>query len=228
MQAFITGVKELTGIPDAGVLNTLQMTDYSQFVLASNGASKMRREHIGKWIQDDLKKGASALHKVAARTTKQPPKLLVGHLTPTCPLSLAEGKRKLWEGHWKCGSIDPQFDAAWKELQQQAKEELIEGRLSPILNKNVWTACKKGPGNTQADHCTTRILPRSGYEDTDKLGAIIRHCKDSLTWPAQELCNMVALQPKPDSDEDRPTTLAGSGLYRTWSKIRRPYMVEQC
>jgi hypothetical protein len=37
---------------------------------------------------------------------------------------------------------------------------------------------------------------------------------------------VVALQPKPDSDEDRPITLTGSGLYRTWSRIRKPYMVE--
>ena len=189
LQLFIDGVKELKGTPEARILNQLQMTAYSQFELASKEASTERHAQISKWVQDDLNKGAGALHKVVAGTTKEPPKLIIGHATPTCPLDMAKSKLQLWEGHWKSSYLDANFENAVQQLEKAAKLEIEQEILEPILNRDVWRACKRGPSNTMgADHCTSRSLTSSGYEATDELGGIIRHCETTLAWPAQESC----------------------------------------
>ena len=104
---------------------------------------------------------------------------------------------------------------------------LPEEPLEAITDARVHQLCIRGPANAKGtDLATTRDLPRGGEEATKELATILRRVEETLRWPAQELCNAIAMQPKPDSTDDRPITLTGAGLYRTWSKLRKPYATE--
>ena len=52
LHMFSTGVKELNGIPEAGVLNNLQMVAYTQFLRASNDFCTWLCNGIGKKVRD--------------------------------------------------------------------------------------------------------------------------------------------------------------------------------
>ena len=205
-------------------LNRLQRIAFDQVSRARTKDSTNRKREMQKWIMDQLKRGAGALHKAVSGNTKPPPRLIVGDVEKADPLIVAQDTLDEWQKHWKIGKYNNDYEQALRELTRAAKEE---DPLEPFSDARVHQLCIRGPANAKGtDLATTRDLPRGGEEATMELAALLRGVEETLQWPAQELCNSIAMQPKADSMDDRPITLTGAGLYRTWSKLRKPYAVE--
>ena len=201
--------------------NALQLAARRQLATAQQTEMRRREQDYDTWVTTQLKKGGGALHKLSTGKLKQPPSVCQGNCGTTDPLVATATKAECWASVWRVDHDDPDLQFAIEDLTAAAKEQIANEELEPLTDLRVWravsTADPKTPG---ADLGEPKLLCRQGFEGVDELADITRSAESSLSWPIQELLNLIALIPKDDLT-DRPTALCATGCYKVWARLRK-------
>ena len=132
-----------------------------------------------------------------------------------------------WERRWwSCDPAAVQRQPALPEWMEQVRAHALRQPLPELLPHQLRRAIAvaKPKAGVGFDGWVPAMWRQVSDEGVVALTSVLRGVEAKLRWPSSQLCSLMRMLPKP-SGGHRLIVLTG-GLYRLWSQVRRPVLVD--
>ena len=218
----LVGLSDMSVPQISGLLCKLKVCEQ----LSHQSLFNNKRRDFAGWLSEALKSGARAAHLMTTANSRvqEPPDVVIadGRVISE-PVRVLESRVRFWSGFW--GSREVNKDENWLREVKTAAERQLPDR-DPIEYHQVEYAIAHSPVRTGvgSDLWGARQWHFLPHEGKQMLTNILNDIESTLTFPAQVLLTVIALLGKLTGGE-RPITLT-TGLYRLYSRIRKPFVSE--